>query len=444
MSDNRLPTEVELVYEVMPCNAMRTAQEPTTAPHSCAYFRKWGTYHSYDYRVDGPPPQPGVEHASVYVGRAPLVPEVLSGCRKAPIVSVGINPNLPGWWRSRHGSLNPLFDDYKQFAHYFRYRAVSKLELPDADYEQFGGGSHDRPLRKVDGEIVASDFELDVPDDADGDRSIRTQLQPQRMYEAYQALLDSLAETMQWEEHELTVGEDLAYGNMVACPSARWTTRPANDPLLPIMTRAERQGIVTECFRERKYFLRQLFQTLPSVLMIFSQSTANAFIGEMQSRFIEGDPQPGDRLRDLMERTIRLEYGQLQDGSVLSARVIFAPHITGNPQDFGPARARVVEQLVEEANAGRLTYNTATKHLGRPRGACVFCPMLDIGECDYTDELEPITDAPVLTADSPAVQLREEKKAQSALMNLAPTAAGPVEEVWDYTDADDADEDEEK
>jgi hypothetical protein len=436
MSDNRLPTEVELIYEVMPCNAMRTSQEPTATPHPCAYFREWGTYHSYDYREDGPPPQPGVLHESVYLGRAPLVPEVLSGCRKAPIVSVGINPNLPGWWRSRHGSLNPLFDDYKQFAHYFRYRAVSKLELPDSDYEQFGGGAHDRPLLRRDGDVVASEFELDVPADAAEQRSIRAELQPQRMYEAYQALLGSLADEMNWQGHSLTVGEDLAYGNMVACPSARWTTRPANDPLLPIMTRAERRGIVAECFRERKYFLRQLFQTLPSVLMIFSQSTANAFIGEMQSRFVEGNPQPGDRLDDLMERTIRMEYGQLQDGTTLSTRVIFAPHITGNPQDFEPARALVVEQLVEEANAGRLAYNSETKHLRRPRGGCVFCPMLDIGDCDYAEELEPITDAPVLTADSPAVLLQNEKQAQSDLMNLAPTAAAPVDEVWMDTDTE--------
>src|SRR6202022_3482309 len=61
-SYSRLPTEVELVYEVMPCNAMRVAQEPLGKAHPCTYFRRWGTYHSYDYSTvttiprRGPPP----------------------------------------------------------------------------------------------------------------------------------------------------------------------------------------------------------------------------------------------------------------------------------------------------------------------------------------------------------------------------------------------------
>jgi hypothetical protein len=99
---------------------MRVAQEPKTpGPHSCAYFRQWGTYQSFDYVIDGPQPKPGIPTRVKYVGRAPLIPEALSGCRKAPIVGVGINPNLPGWARSKRGALNPSFDDYRQYARYF-------------------------------------------------------------------------------------------------------------------------------------------------------------------------------------------------------------------------------------------------------------------------------------------------------------------------------------
>ena len=98
MEGSRLPTEVELVYDVMPCNAMRTEMEPGQKPHPCTYFRKWGTYHSYDYTADGPPPKPGIVQETKYLGRARLLPELLSGCRKCPIMAVGINPNLPGWW----------------------------------------------------------------------------------------------------------------------------------------------------------------------------------------------------------------------------------------------------------------------------------------------------------------------------------------------------------
>jgi hypothetical protein len=74
MTATRLPIEVELAYEVMSCNAMRTAQEPLSAPHPCNYFRKWGTYHSYDYASGGAPKERGIVHEARYMGRAPLLP----------------------------------------------------------------------------------------------------------------------------------------------------------------------------------------------------------------------------------------------------------------------------------------------------------------------------------------------------------------------------------
>jgi hypothetical protein len=429
MAESRLPTEVELVYEIMPCNALRSAQEPLGQVHPCTYFRKWGTYHSYDYSTEGAPRQRGVVQASKYVGRAPLVPEALSGCRKAPVMAVGINPNLPGWFPRHRRSLSPLFDDYRQYAHYFRYRAVDKVELSEADYRAYGGSDEDSPF---------SEFVLDVPLDAKGERAITLQPQPQRMYEVYQGLLDGLATAMGWADHKLVVGEDLAYANMVASPSARWTTVPIeNDPLLPPMSNAERAGIVEECFNKRRYFLRQLFQSLPPVVLIFSQATANAFIGALSERFVVGAPKVGESLEALLERPIRLLYGDLPDGSSLQARVIFAPHATGNPADFAAARARVIAQLVEEATAGNLRYNPQSGHLERPQGACVFCPMLEIGPCDYLDELRPLTDAPHLTADSPVDLLQEEKATQAELLRAHPFGD---EANAGWTLSDDADE----
>ena len=431
MSDGRLPTEVELVFEVMPCNAMRTSQEPLGPPHPCTYFRQWGTYHSYDYDAAGPPPQRGIVQPSRYLGRANLLPELLSGCRKAPIMAVGINPNLPGWWSFSRGSLNPDFDDFQQYAHYFRYRSTAKLRLPAADYATYRGGTEDSPF---------SDFVLNVPEDAEGNRAISVELQQQTMYLAYQDLLDSLAATMGWAEHALVVGEDLAYGNMVACPSAKWTTTPdPTDPTLPPMTEDQKVGVVTECFHTRRYFLRQLFQSLPAVILVFSQNTANAFVGELQSRFVMGHPEPGESLEALMAREIRLHYGDLPDGTSLDARVIFAPHVTGSPAEYAPARARVIAQLAEEATAGNLRLNPDTGHLARPQGACAFCPMLEIGPCDYVAELRPLTEAPQLTADSPASLLREEKVVQARLMAGVAAATERdarerVAQVWAETD----------
>jgi hypothetical protein len=80
--ETSLPVEVELAYEVMSCQAMRYAQEPIDSPHPCSYFRKWGTYHSYDYTTDDPSLERGIVHETRYVGRAPLVPD--HGSRHQP------------------------------------------------------------------------------------------------------------------------------------------------------------------------------------------------------------------------------------------------------------------------------------------------------------------------------------------------------------------------
>jgi hypothetical protein len=426
--ETRLPVEVELIYEVMPCNALRTAQEPGPIPHPCTYFREWGTYHSYDYVIAGAPAEPGIVQPTRYVGRAPLVPEVLSGCRKAPILAVGINPNLPGWWAATRRALNPVFDDYRQYAHYFRFRATTKLELDEADYEAYGGGPHDTPF---------STFELDVPRDESGDRPITPRQAPQKMYEAYQSLLDALADGMHWTGSKLTVGEDLAYGNMVHCPSAKWTTVPAaNDPTLPPMTLDQRDGIVDECFRTREYFLRQLFQSLPDVVLVFGQSTANAFINELAERFSVGAPKPGESVAELNQREIRLRYG-LADGVPLEARVIFAPHITGNPAEFAPARAGVVAQLIAEATSGGLRFHKATGHLWRSAGACVFCPMLEISGCDYADELRPLALPPELAPEAADRAVRApaagERAVQISMRSGLPTRQ-PIRAAWAGTD----------
>lgn len=427
MAHTSLPLEVELVYEVMPCNALRVSQEPGSSPHPCAYFRKWGTYHSFDYVIDGAPASPGIPTGVRYMGRAPLLPEALSGCRKAPILGVGINPNLPGWSPSKRGALNPLFDDYRQYAHYFRYRSTDKLIVSGQAYLDAGGGAGDTPF---------SDFELNLAVDGNGNRRVTAALDTQSFYRAYQELLDDLAAEMGWKDAKLRVGEDLAYMNMVACPSARWVTSPlANDPLLPPMTQAQKKGIVSECFRERKYFKRQLAQSLPSVLLVISQNTTNAFIEEMRENFTVGQPQANEPVADLLDRDVRLRYGTLPDGTDLEAKVIFSPHITGDPDTFAEARSKVLAQFVAAAEEGMLELNRATGHLSRPRGACVFCTMLEIGKCDYKDELQPVSLGAGLLANVNEVNLANEKAAQVNLLESMPAPAG--EPQWDATDDQD-------
>jgi cytosine/adenosine deaminase-related metal-dependent hydrolase len=410
-----LPTEVQLALEVMPCQAMRRVYEPGVTPHPCAYFGEWGFYHTYDYPAEGPPATPGIEQPAIYRGKAALVPEILSGCRKAPLMAVGINPNLPGFWPNTRNAVNPLFEDFLQYAHYFRYRSIAKLQIPRDTYDELRGDREDSP---TDREPLTEEGE-----------TIPVEPAPLTMYRAYQSLLDGLAEQRGWADHRLTVGEDLSYANMVACPSARWVVNAgAGTGGMPVMGFQRMRGIVRECFHERRYFLRQLFQSLPAVLLVFSETTGREFIRAMAGKFSMGEPQPDEDLDELLEREIRLRFGTTSSGEELSARVVFLPHASANPQAFDQFRGAVIDILAEEVEAGRLVYDPATRHLRRPQGGCVFCSntLYRIGPCDYEAELRPLAPegGPGLLADDMDVGVLEENSEQERLLEafLAPRA----------------------
>ncbi|WP_123024279.1 amidohydrolase family protein [Mycolicibacterium stellerae] len=387
---SKLPTEVELVFEVMPCLSMRETYDSAAERHPCAYFSEWGYYHSYDYAKAGPPDRPMINLDVVYAGKRQVVPELLSGCRKAPILCVGINPNLPGWPESTRDAIHPYFEDVLQYAHYFRYRTREKLRIPRSDYKRLLGDATDDP---------SSPRPLTEPGDD-------IPVQPSRvlMYVQYQRLLDGLAERMGWSDHKLAVGEDISYANMVACPSAHWVVKPDSDnPEMPVMGKERAAGIVSECFVERRYFLRQLTQSVPPVILVFSQTTAREFISALSHRFSKGEPKPDERLADLFKREIRLSYGQLSNGTELDARVIFMPHASSNPAQFAKMLGPSIDILEEELSRGNLVYKKTTGHLRRGRGACVFCTnsLYTIGPCDYEKELRPIAPAPVAPLAGP-------------------------------------------
>jgi cytosine/adenosine deaminase-related metal-dependent hydrolase len=420
-----LPVEVELVLQVMPCQAMRRSYDAAAQPHACAHFAEWGAFHSFDYSDSGPPPQPGIVQASVYAGKRPVTPEILSGCRKAPILAVGINPNLPGWSESTRNAIHPYFEDYLQYAHYFRWRATDKLRIPRTRYLELKGSLSDEPFDNR-------------PLTAKG-RPIEVELSPVTMYEGYQSLLNGLAERMGWTRHELAVGEDIAYANMVACGSARWTTRPVEN--MPVMGQSRARAIVKECFHDRLYFIKQMLQTLPGVVMVFSQTTTDAFIAAMYGKFTKGDPQPQEPIAELIKREIRLEFGRAPDGTTLDARVIFSPHISARPDDFDAQRDAIISHLAAEVDAGGLQLNAATGHLARKRGGCLFCEnaLYSIGPCGYRAELQPLatpSNAGVLSDDkvdggAVAAERRAHVALVSAFISERGAAAAPRFEVLD-------------
>lgn len=400
---SNLPVEVELALDVMPCQAMRRAYDGADGPHPCAHFAEWGVLHSYDYARSGPPPEDGILQPSVYAGKRPVVPEILSGCRKAPILAVGINPNLPGWPDGTRNAIHPYFDDYLQYAHYFRWRALDKLRIPKTEYEALRAGRRDDP-------------EVGTPLVRPG-QPIAVERAPVTMYLQYQRLLDGLAEAQGWQDHALAVGEDLAYANMVACGGSRWTVRATDD--MPVMGPVRERRIIDECFNKRAHFPRQLLQSLPAVVIVFSDTTGDAFITRLARHFTKGKPIVGEGWASLLDREIRLELGRTDEGAVLDTRVIFSPHASARQDDFDEARAKIVAHLSEEVDRGALALNPASGHLARRIGGCQFCTntLYSIGKCDYADELRPLAAGvdPLASEDS-AGAAQAERQAQLGLL----------------------------
>jgi len=416
-----LPTEVELAVRVQPCLAERRTYERADRAHPCEFFADQGSFHSYDLRADSAPPTPSTLQPVRYAGRRRIVPELLSGCRKAPIMSVGINPNLPAFWPGKHSSLQPVFDDLLQYVHHYRYRAIGKLEIEPGAYTTLLHGRTDQAAGGP--ELAATGTDLPV------------RLANQAMYEAYQGLLDGLAAAAGWTGAKLSVGEDLSYGNMVACGSPRWITRPdPKQPGLPVMTTEQRDGIVDECFSKRRYFLRQLFHSLPRVLLVFGGATRDAVATAMAGHFTAGAPKVGEDLDALLARRVVLRYGALPDGKELAARVIFVPHASGNPDGFAAAKAKVIAALHDEVTAGAIGFDQKSGHLARSVGACTFCDnaMYRIGACDYVDQLVPLARPPQAPGgeesseeggDGAAAILRE-RAAQDALLDAWTARSG--------------------
>jgi len=103
----RLPIELKLVSDVKACRA-------------CGWFWKgalpYGPYPAYDFATPFPPEVAAPDPQSTgfvpmtpwltarTTGARPVEPGVMHGCRKAPIMTLGINPNMTAWFPYTSGA----------------------------------------------------------------------------------------------------------------------------------------------------------------------------------------------------------------------------------------------------------------------------------------------------------------------------------------------------
>jgi len=360
---SNLSPEVTLVWSAMTCRGMRNHYDDPA--HPCRWFNgdAWepgsgyynrGPYHAYDVSVDDL--QKGGEGYmdAFYVGKRHRVPELLSGCRKAPIMSVGLNPNLRGSTDPQR--IYPYFDDVQQFAKHFRYRTNFKYSIEDGFFDEW--------FDPATGEAAfeTGDFVFSIP----------LHKEYVSMYDEYDRILQAFQARVGIEGAGLCLAEDVSYYNFVACHSPRWD-----------MDSETERGIVDECFRNRQFFPRQFIQSSPSVVIIFGKAVMAKFVELFRENFDPANiPDAGMTYPEILANN---DYVMDLEGR--RVRVIFSSHPTGNRPYYLKigAMEKIVEAMAEEYANGNLEYDDGVKHLARTDGPCEFCDndLYYIGGCPY-------------------------------------------------------------
>jgi hypothetical protein len=325
------PLEVKLAYQVRSCG-------------TCKFFwpddkskQPYGPYTSYDFQGNTPfaaPFESETSSAPWLLGRtrppAFPEPEVIDGCRKAPIMTIGINPNMTAFAPGQTGAswCYPSFssdngtDAWTKYAWYYRYRSVyqerldldfarqfilpeGRVKAPSDGVMTMASRPNNSPAWSIqvryDGDPadtivqlpgVLGDFPYVALFDTNppnnrfeaGDllagrlsvpSGIRVEIQQaqQQYYMQFVPVLEQFQQTLRSAGHDahLRIGEDVSQIDMVACASPHWKLGFLGGSQQSI---AE---IVNNCVSDNSWAMKQIIQSRPAVLYIVSQSSWKMF-----------------------------------------------------------------------------------------------------------------------------------------------------------------------
>ncbi|HEX8370750.1 MAG TPA: hypothetical protein VF604_19550 [Pyrinomonadaceae bacterium] len=386
------PLEIKLVYQVTSCG-------------TCKFFfpdkkedQVYGPYTSFDFDVNVPytaERPPDAYNAPWTLGRTNTPafpnPEVIDGCRKAPIMTIGINPNLTAFAPGQNGApwAYPNFssDDntnlWAKYAWYYRYRSVyqeklslefvKKYILPDGQVVAPQGGKVTSATRidenqswsftvRYDGFADDSKISLGgAPGDfpymlffdtaepnnvfAAGDVlaaqvAVPEGIQVEIMQEEQGYYMQFVPTLRQFEnylklkghaEADLQIGEDVSQIDMVACASPHWTQGYLGNQM---------SVIVENCISKNAWVVKQFVQSRPAVLFIVSESSWNMF-HEIFGKFVDPgkiSQYPADQSYTLLRETTNLDnpvylrFDFTIDGVAYQSktRIVITPHFSFN------------------------------------------------------------------------------------------------------------------
>jgi hypothetical protein len=377
-----LPLEVRLARDVRQCQ-------------SCNWFWKgtppYGPYPGFDWLCDYPPeaiaqqpqtagyrkPWPWLK--ATFTEPCIVEPGILHGCRMAPIMTVGINPNMTAWfpYSSSAGWCYPAFSKVERYAFYYRHFTLYQ-ESVSAETVLQGIDPQRRILAEEDGKVIGATrgmahnyMELTVqydgrpepsvyeiafaPDDrwvvlVDRDdpvikgtllagcfapqagREVELYENAAGYYQRMIPVLERFAEQTGIPQQQLTVGEDVAQHDMVSCASPGWQSK--YDMPQDTLTR--------HCVDEHGWMVSQFVQSQPKVVILVGGSALSMFRTVFWP-FMTLDSDGRDIYQLLEETCKRPTYVDIDIGPVkFKSRLLTPPHFSYS--DNFKAQARLSPQ----------------------------------------------------------------------------------------------------
>ena len=377
-----LPVEVKLVKDVKECK-------------ECQWFwggiPPYGPFPVYDWKEEEFPqairqgPAPSGESTKPVLwckveqaGARTVEPAVLRGCRKAPIMTIGINPNMTAFFAGTTAAswTYPWFSREQTYAYYYRHATIYQESFsPDTLKDCIIPGTEifaeDHGTLKIernnshrwmhfeflyDGRQVPTHIECAwMPEERlvvfnqgnsvdknvlqhrinKGDL-VAAKIKPKEntvsdlyankigYYERLQPVLKRFNHYLNeqgYTECTLEMGEDVSMHDMVGCASPGWSTNYD----IP------RERIADNCVNTKRYMIDQLLQSQPKLVFVVSGSSLAMFAdgfhkagGEINLDFENRD------VFDVLEETCKQRRTlNWSDGSEsISTRVIVTPHFS--------------------------------------------------------------------------------------------------------------------
>jgi len=388
MSDK--PLEVKLVSDVRGCR-------------TCQWFwggtPPYGNFPVFDWNEDYPEKirnqkqttdryvtKPGVIGKAC--GQGQVDPGIMHGCRKAPIMTIGINPNMTSYFLGQSGARwsYPNFNKDARYAYYYRHHNVYQESL-DINFIKENVVAGTEIIAKKDGWLLNSNRSSDhrwglltiqyVDDlepieierawtddlrfvvfanrsrETDIDRlgfkkgdviagkisglekeNIQIYENSTGYYQRYVEVLDRFKENSDGplKDAPLSISEDVAQHDMIGCASPGWST--AYD--IP------REKITQNCVIDHAWLLSQLIQSKPAVIVIVGGSSLEMFaqifapflndldyIVEIKDEHGNTQTSIRETFQLLKDTTDREHFLHIKSGDYeLKSRIVISPHFS--------------------------------------------------------------------------------------------------------------------